>query len=123
MTAPDLTARVLRSGALTVALLAAVLAWAAGPWVGLGVLGGGVVALGNFGGMAREVARLAALVTAGAPGQARLPRIGLRQALSLGALAGMIGLGWAHPVGVAVGLASLPPVLLVEGLRAARAAA
>jgi hypothetical protein len=114
---------VVRVGALVVAALAAVLAWAADPRVGGGVAVGGLIALANFGWMAREVGRVAATVAGGEPGRARLPRVGFRQLVTFGALAGAIGLGWAHPVGVAIGLASLPPVLLVEGLRAARATA
>jgi hypothetical protein len=123
MTARDLAARVVRHGALAVAVLAAGLAWFADARVGAGVALGGVVALVNFGWMAREVSRVAAAVADGEPGRARLPRVGLRQLATFAALAALIGPGWAHPVGVAVGLAILPPVLLVEGLRAARATA
>jgi hypothetical protein len=32
----------------------------------------------------------------------------------------LIAQGWAHPVGVGIGLAALPPVLLAQGLLDAR---
>ena len=123
MTASDLAARVVRVGALTVAMVAAVLAGAVDVSIGAGVAAAGLLALANFGWMAREIGRVAAIVADGEPGRARVPRMGLRQVVTFGGLAAIIGLGWVHPVGVAVGLVILPPILLVEGLRAARAAA
>jgi hypothetical protein len=46
--------------------------------------------------------------------------VGLRQVVTFGALGVLIAQGWAHPVGVGIGLAALPPVLLAQGLLDAR---
>jgi hypothetical protein len=50
----------------------------------------------------------------------RIGRIGLRQLVTFGALGLLVAQGWAHPVGVGIGLAALPPVLLAQGLLDAR---
>lgn len=123
MTTRDLTARVLRLGAGSVAALAVAAWWVGGAPAAAGVLGGGLLGLVNFGWLHREVAGVAERVAGGQPGAATLRRLGLRQVAVLGGLGLLIGLGLGHPVGVAVGLAAVPPVLLVEGLRAAREAA
>ncbi|MGH7421821.1 MAG: hypothetical protein ACREI4_09330, partial [Candidatus Rokuibacteriota bacterium] len=78
------------------------------------------IALLNFRWLARDVGRAAALISNGSVGAARLSRVGLRQLVTFGALGLLIAQGWAHPVAVAVGLAALPPVLLVLGLLDAR---
>jgi hypothetical protein len=123
MTTRDLTARVLRHGACAVAGLAGAAWWVGGAPAAAGVLGGGGLALLNFGWLHRDVAGLARRMAAGDAAGAALRRLGLRQVVVLGGLGLLVGLGWAHPVGVAVGLAAVPPVFLAEGLRSARAEA
>jgi hypothetical protein len=122
-TTRDLTARVLRLGAATVAVLSAAAWWVGGAPLAGGVLGGGFLALVNFGWLHREVAAVAERMATGQSAGVALKRLGLRQVAVLGGLGLLIGLGWGHPVGVAVGLAAVPPIFLIEGLRSARAAA
>src|SRR5262245_54515056 len=123
MTTGDLTARVLRLGASAVAALSAAAWWVGGVPAAAGVLGGGGLALVNFGWLHREVAAVAEQMAGGATAGLALRRLGLRQIAVLGGLGLLVGLEWGHPVGVAVGLAAVPPVFLLEGLRSARGAA
>jgi len=117
----ELCGRVTRSGAVLVGAVAAA-AWCLfGLPAAAGVAGGGAIALVNFGWLARDLGRAVALVAEGRAGLARVGRIGLRQIVTLGALGALVAQGWAHPVAVGVGLATLPPVLLVQGLLQARA--
>jgi hypothetical protein len=116
----DLAARVTWSGAATVAAMAAGAWGLAGTAAAAGVGGGGAIALLNFRWLARDVGRAASLIAEGPGGVARIGRIGLRQFVTFGALGVLIAQGWAHPVGVGIGLAALPPVLLIQGLLDAR---
>ena len=94
--------------------------WLAGTAAAAGVGGGGAIALLNFRWLARDVSRATALVAEGGGGVGRIGRVGLRQLVTLTALGLLIAQGWAHPVGVGIGLAALPPVLLAQGLLDAR---
>jgi len=116
----DLVARVTRTGGLLVAALTAAAWWLAGAAAAAGVGAGGAIALANFRWLARDVGRASGLVAEGGASPARIGRIGLRQLMTFGALGLLIAQGWAHPVGVGIGLAALPPVLLAEGLLDAR---
>jgi hypothetical protein len=120
VTIADLAARVTWTGGATVAAMTAGAWWLAGTAAAAGVGGGGAIALLNFRWLARDVSRAAALVAEGGGGLGRIGRIGLRQLVTLTALGLLIAQGWAHPVGVGIGLAALPPVLLVQGLLDAR---
>jgi hypothetical protein len=123
MARPDLARWVLRAGTLGVGALAVATGVAAGPAPALGVAAGGAVSLANFHWLARDVGVLARTAAGPAPGRGRLARLLLRQGGTLAALGAVLVSGWVHPVGVAVGLAVLPPILLLGGLRAAREAA
>jgi hypothetical protein len=115
----ELAAKVTWSGGLTVAGITAGAWWLAGVPAAAGVGGGGAIALLNFRWLAREVSRATAPIAEGGP-LGRIGRLGLRQMVTFGALGVLIAQGWAHPVGVGVGLAALPPVLLAQGLLDAR---
>jgi hypothetical protein len=115
----ELAAKVTWSGGLTVAGITAGAWWLAGAPAAAGVGGGGAIALLNFRWLAREVSRATAPIAEGGP-LGRIGRMGLRQMVTFGALGVLIAQGWAHPVGVGVGLAALPPVLLAQGLLDAR---
>ena len=91
MAIAELAAKVTWSGGLMVAAITAGAWWVAGAPAAAGVGGGGAIA-----------------------------RVGLRQVVTFGALGVLIAQGWAHPVGVGIGLAALPPVLLAQGLLDAR---
>jgi hypothetical protein len=121
MAAADLTSRVMWAGAATVAVLSGAAWWVAGVPAAAGVAGGGGIALINFRWLARDVGRAVALVAEGRGGLGRIGRIGLRQLFTLGGLGLLVAQGWVHPAAVGLGLAALPPVLLVQGLLDARA--
>jgi hypothetical protein len=120
MATTDLTSRVTWAGACTVAVMSGGAWWLGGAPVAAGVAGGGAIALVNFRWLARDVARAVSLVIEGRGGLARIGRIGLRQFVTFGGLGLLIANGWVHPAAVGVGLASLPPVLFVQGLLNAR---
>ena len=121
MAAADLTSRVMWAGAATVTVLSGAAWWVAGVQAAAGVAGGGGIALINFRWLARDVGGAVALVAEGRGGLARVGRIGLRQLFTLGGLGLLVAQGWVHPAAVGLGLAALPPVLLVQGLLDSRA--
>jgi hypothetical protein len=116
----DLAARVVWTGGITVAAMAAGAWWLADAPAAAGVGGGGGLALLNFRWLARDLQRATALIGEGSAGGGRLGRIGLRRLVTFGALALLVAQGWAHPLAVAIGLVALPPVLLAQGLLDAR---
>jgi hypothetical protein len=116
----DLAARVTWTGGVAVAVMTAGAWWLAGAPAAAGVGGGGAIALVNFRWLARDVGRATAAVVEDGAGIGRIGRVGLRQLVTFGALGLLVAQGWAHPVAVGVGLAALPPVLLVQGLLDAR---
>jgi hypothetical protein len=120
VTIADLAARVTWTGGATVVAMTAGAWWLAGAPAAAGIGGGGAIALLNFRWLARDVSRATALVAEGGGGVGRIGRIGLRRLVTLTALGLLIAQGWAHPVGVGIGLAALPPVLLAQGLLDAR---
>lgn len=120
MAIAELAAKVTWSGGLTVAAITAGAWWVAGAPAAAGVGGGGAIALLNFRWLARDVSRATALIGEGGVTVGRISRVGLRQVVTFGALGVLIAQGWAHPVGVGIGLAALPPVLLAQGLLDAR---
>lgn len=111
--ATELAKRVMVTGLVVTLPLALAAAIFFGPGAGTGVIGGALVALLNFGGLAREAVR------ATDDGRRRL-RLGLRQLGVFATLGGLIVSDWTHPVAVAAGLMVLPPVLVVQGLLASR---
>ena len=117
MTTPELESRVLLWGGALVAALAAAAALIGGRPAALGVAGGGVIALLNFRWLCRDATRLAQAVTEGGVARWRLLPALLRQLGTLGALGALMMSEVAHPAAVAVGLAALPPTLLIQGLR------
>jgi ATP synthase I chain len=114
----ELTRRVCRAGVLAAAVVAAAAALLFGGREAAGVFAGGVIAFGSFRWLARDAAYLAAIAQSTAP--PRLLPLGFRQITAFAAIALLIGGGWCHPLAVAAGIALLPPVLVVQGLRAAR---
>ena len=120
MATAEFAASVTRAGTWTLAVLSAGAWWLFGVPAAAGVGGGGAIALINFRWLSRDLSRAFAVVAEGHAGLARIGRIGLRQFVMLGSLGLLVGQGWAHPVAVGLGLAALPPVLLVQGLLNAR---
>jgi hypothetical protein len=116
----EFASRVTRTGACAVAVISGGAWWLVGVPAAVGVAGGGAIALVNFRWLARDVGRAVALVVEGRAGLARVGRIGLRQLVTLGSLGLLVAQGWAHPAAVGLGLATLLPVLLVQGFLQAR---
>lgn len=117
MTTPELESRTLRWGAALVAALAVAAGLAGGVPAALGVAGGGAVGLLNFRWLCRDAARLTRALTVGGVARWRVLPALLRQLGTLGVLGALMASEVAHPAGVAVGLAALPPTLLMQGLR------
>jgi hypothetical protein len=120
MAPAEFAASVTRAGTWTLAVMSAGAWWLFGAPAAAGVGGGGAIALINFRWLSRDLGRAFVVVAEGRAGLARIGRIGLRQLVMLGALGLLVAQGWAHPVAVGLGLAALPPVLLVQGLLNAR---
>jgi hypothetical protein len=120
MATAEFAARVTRAGTWTLAVMSAGAWWLFGVPAAAGVGGGGAIALLNFRWLSRDLGHAFAVVAEGRAGLARIGRIGLRQFVMLGSLGLLVGQGWAHPVAIGLGLAALPPVLLVQGLLNAR---
>ena len=120
MAIAELAAKVTGRGGLWVAAITGGAGGVAGAPAAAGVGGGGAIALLNFRWLARDVSRATALIGEGGITVGRIGRVGLRQVVTFGALGVLIAQGWAHPVGVGIGLAALPPVLLAQGLLDAR---
>jgi hypothetical protein len=118
----DFASRVTVSGLSGLTALSAGIAWAAGLDAAAGVAGGGAIALLNFRWLARDVAHAATLAAEGRMGTLRVGSAWLRRLVSLGALGLLLAGGLTHPLAVIAGLWVLPPVLLLQGLRAARQA-
>ena len=116
----DLSSRVTGSGLATVVTLSAAAGWAAGVEGAAGVAGGGAIALLNFRWLARSMASVAAVVRDGGSGGAAVRGAWLRHLSTVGALGLLLGSGWTHPLAVIVGLSVLPPILVAQGLFAAR---
>ena len=116
VTTGELRARVTRGGFTAITGLAAGGGLVGGPEGAVGVLAGGAVAIFSF-------RRLATLVEAmGAEGGAATRRRALgggafRHLVAFAMLSLAVATGWAHPLAVTAGVAILPALLLIEGLR------
>jgi hypothetical protein len=116
MAIDPLVSRVTVLGIFAIAAVTASAAWLWGVAGAAGTIGAGAIALLNF----RWLARGAARALAGGGPRGALVGLGLRYLATLGALALLLSSGWAHPVAVVAGIAVLPLVLIVEGLRVTR---
>ncbi|MCI0547987.1 MAG: ATP synthase subunit I [Candidatus Rokubacteria bacterium] len=121
MTTAELVTRVMLTGLVVAALLAAPAWWLGGPGAALGVLAGAAIVLVDFRWLTRDAERMLARVAAGGPGAPRLATLGLRRLAIFGVLGLLIASGVSHPLAVIAGLVVLPPLLVVHGLRGARA--
>jgi hypothetical protein len=117
MTTRDLRVGITRRGAAAVAAVAVGGGLVGGLEGAAGVIAGGAVAVLGF----RRLATLVDGVAAGpaARGLSALGSAALRHVAMFAGLALVVATGWGHPLGVAAGVAVLPPLLLVEGLRGA----
>ena len=119
MTATGFLRRVTLETALAVALVAIGAMWLAGSTVGLGVIAGGVLVVGNLWWLASGVRSAARART----GPTRWALVAAMRLTVIAVACMLLFLsGLAHPIGVVVGLTVLPCALVVQGLRAAREA-
>jgi hypothetical protein len=118
MIASDLTRVVTQRTALAVLVAAVAAGWLGGGPGVLGVVAGGMLALGSFWLLA---ARLGAVVAVGPRLVAPWPLLaGLRFAVVAGVAGVLFVQGWAHPVAWLVGYSALPLAVVLQGLRLAR---
>jgi hypothetical protein len=117
----ELVARVSRTSLILLVPLALVAALVGGVDGALGTVAGGLLSLGSLQWLSRGL-RSAGAFFGGRAHPLWAIGLGLRYALLFGAIAVLLGTGIAHPVGLIAGLSILPPVVIVVGLRAARAA-
>ena len=118
MTPSEFTRRVTVETCVVVVVLTLAATWLAGASAGLGILGGGVLAVANFRWL---VARVLA-VSSGYRGGAWLVGVGARFAVLLIAGAVLLAKGQVHPVALLFGFTVLPCAVIAQGLHAARRA-
>jgi hypothetical protein len=93
-------------------------------WPGvLGAVAGGLISLASLHWIARGVKSAAGFFAGGRAHPLWLFALGLRYVLLFGAVGLLLSSGVVHPLALIGGLSILPPVLVVLGLRAGRAAA
>lgn len=93
-----------------------------GGWPGaLGVTAGGLLSLVSLNWIARGVRSAAGFFAGGRAHPMWVFSLGLRYVLLFGAVALLLSSDVVHPMALMAGLSLLPPVLIVQGLRAARA--
>ena len=115
----DFIRRVAGGSALALLLIAAAAFYLADLQGTLGVLAGGGVALGNLVWLRAGSHRALRLFGGGRVHPLWLLSLGVRHLSLFGALGLLLWSGFIHPFGVIVGLSVLPPVVVVQGLRAA----
>ena len=113
----ELTSRVTWESGGAVATLALASGLVGGVPLATGVGAGGALAIANFRWLAGRVVK--ALDGVPVPGGWALG-LGLRLVAFAGATAGLMASGWAHPLGVVIGLTVLPGALVLRGLRQAQ---
>ena len=118
----DLVARVTR-GVLLALVPAALTGGLLAGWPGAaGAAAGALIALVSFRWIARAARGAAALFAGGRPSALWMLGLALRHLTLFGVIAGLLGSDLVHPMGLAVGLSVLPPILIAFGLRAVRVA-
>lgn len=113
----DLVGRVSGSGLLALLPLAAAAAYWAGLPAFLGVLTGGAVAWGSLLWLSATSRGALALFRGGRVHPLWLLALGARHLCLFGVLGILLWSGYVHPVGVIVGVAAFPPVLILQALR------
>ena len=116
----DLVERVTRGVLLALAPAALAGGLVAG-WPGAaGAAAGALISLMSFRWIARAARGAAALYLGGRPGTLWMLGLALRHLTLFGLIAVLLGSGFVHPLGFAVGLSVLPPILIAFGLHAVR---
>jgi hypothetical protein len=94
-----------------------------GGWPGaLGTLAGGLLSLTSLQWIARGIRSASGFFAGGRTHPLWVLALALRYVLLFGAVGLLLGSGVVHPLALMAGLSILPPVLVVLGFRAGRAA-
>jgi hypothetical protein len=122
MSPTELSARVTRDTGGLVAALTLLAGWVGGAAAAVGVCAGGALALVNFLWLSGRVVAVLGDVSGGSASYGGwVLGFGLRLVTLAVATGFLVGSGWAHPVGVVVGLTVLPCTLIMRGLAQASA--
>src|SRR6266511_2413218 len=84
-------------------------------------LAGGLLSLGSLYWVSRGVRNAGGFLAGGRSHKLWVIALGLRYAVLFAVVALLLRTGAAHPLGLVAGLSVLPPVVIILGLRAARA--
>ena len=118
---PELVARV---NWITLMLLVPVTlgsAWIGGASSAIGTVAGGLLSLGSLYWVSRGVRNAGGFLAGGRSHKLWIFALALRYAVLFAAVALLLRSGAAHPLGLVAGLSVMPPVVIILGLRAARA--
>lgn len=96
-------------------------AWIGGASSAIGTVAGGLLSLGSLYWIARGVRNAGGFLAGGRSHKLWVVALGLRYAVLFAAVALLLRTGAAHPLGLVAGLSVMPPVVIILGLRAARA--
>ncbi len=119
---PELVARVSWLSLMLLVPVSLASAWIGGATSVIGTVAGGLLSLGSLYWVSRGVRNAGGFLAGGRSHKRWVIALGLRYAVLFGVVALLLGTGAAHPMGLAAGLSVLPPVVIILGLRAARAA-
>lgn len=115
----ELFRRAMAWGAAWLALLALGGILAAGPHVGVSILAGGAVALGNLWLLTRGADRALRLFAGRRVHPLWMLSLGVRHLALFGVLGVLLWGGRVDPIALILGLSVLPPVLIASALRSA----
>ena len=118
---PELIARVSRVSLMLLVPVSLASAWIGGATSAIGTVAGGLLSLASLYWVSRGVRNAGAFLAGGRSHKLWVIALGLRYAVLFGVVALLLSTGAAHPLGLAAGLSVLPPVVIILGLRAARA--
>jgi len=96
-------------------------AWIGGATSAVGTVAGGLLSLGSFYWISRGVRNAGGFPAGGRSRKLWVIALGLRYAALFAVVALLLRTGAAHPLGLVAGLSVMPPVVIILGLRAARA--
>jgi len=118
---PELVTRVSWITLLLLVPVTLASAWIGGASSAIGTVAGGLLSLGSFYWIARGARNASGFFAGGRSHKLWIFALGLRYAALFGVVALLLRTGAAHPLGLVAGLSILPPVVIILGLRAARA--
>jgi len=118
---PELVARVNWITLLLLVPVTAASAWVGGASSAVGTVAGGLLSLASLYWVARGVRNAGGFLAGGRSHKLWVVALVFRYVVLFGVVALLLRTGAAHPLGLVAGLSILPPVVIILGLRAARA--